>query len=382
VAAVVGDLFPPEQRASKQGLLGIVFGISQLCGPTLGGWITDHGPLLSGFVTQATRWRWLFYLNLPVGLLALLILAIFLPTHLSARSMPTTRHAAMARIDWPGAGLLVAATCSLLLGLSLGSTPIRGWASPAVIALLVASAVLCVLLLLVERKAVEPIMPLALFRKPIFAVDALQTLVQGMILIGVFIPLTLLLQGVLALSPTGTGALITALSISLTLEAALAGVSISRRKRYQLTAIVGAAIMTIGLFLLAGMAQPGSLLLVGLALVLVGLGAGSFFTIQIVAAQNAVPQTQLGIGTGVIRYLAQLGMTLGAALMGLVVNGALAGTTGASLPTTAPARLQLVGVLQHGFWVVLALSALLLLTTFLLKDAPGTQQSLKEAKEG
>ncbi len=205
------------------------------------------------------------------------------------------------------------------------------------IALLGASAVLYALFLLVERKATEPILPLVLFRKSIFAVDALQTLIQGMILIGIFIPLSLLLQGVLALSPTGTGALITALSVSLTLGAAGAGVSISRRKRYQLTAIVGAAIMTIGLFLLAGMAEPGSLLLIGLALFLVGLGAGSFFTIQMVVAQNAVPQTQLGIGTGVIRYLAQLGMTLGAALMGIVVNGALAGTTGASLPTTAPA---------------------------------------------
>ncbi len=377
VAAVIGDLFPPEQRASKQGLIGIVFGVAQLCGPTLGGWITDHGPLFSGFVTEATRWRWLFYLNLPVGLLTLLILGIFLPARPVGQAI---RHSTLARIDWFGAVLCVSATCSLLLGLSLGSGQNSAWTSRPLIALLGASAVLYALFLLVERKATEPILPLVLFRKSIFAVDALQTLIQGMILIGIFIPLSLLLQGVLALSPTGTGALITALSVSLTLGAAGAGVSISRRKRYQLTAIVGAAIMTIGLFLLAGMAEPGSLLLIGLALFLVGLGAGSFFTIQMVVAQNAVPQTQLGIGTGVIRYLAQLGMTLGAALMGIVVNGALAGTTGASLPTTAPAQLQLVGVLQHGFWVVLALSALLLLTTFLLKDAPGTQQSLKEAK--
>lgn len=378
VAAVIGDLFPPEQRASKQGLIGIVFGVSQLCGPTLGGWITDHGPLLSGFVTEATRWRWLFYLNLPVGLLALLILGVFLPTQpLAQPDEQTTRRFALARIDWFGAILLVVATCSLLLGLSIGNGQNQGWTSLPVIALLAASALFYALFLGIERKATEPVLPLNLFRQPIFAVDALQTLIQGMILIGVFIPLALFLQGVLALSPTGTGALITALSVSLTLGAALAGISISLRKRYQLTAIVGAAIMTLGLFLLTRMDESGNLFLIGFALVLVGLGAGSFFTIQMVVAQNAIPQTQLGVGTSVIRYLAQLGMTLGAALMGIVVNGPLAGDTGAGHPTSA-ARLALASVLQNGFWIVLALSALLLLTSFFLKDAPVTQQSLQE----
>lgn len=361
VAAVIGDLFPPEQRASKQGLIGIVFGVSQLCGPTLGGWMTDHGPLLSGFVTETTRWRWLFYLNLPVGLLALIVLGIFLPARPTDQ---TTRRSALARIDWFGAILLVAATCSLLLGLSLGSGQGRAWTSWPVIVLLAASALFSALFLGIERKATEPVLPLALFRQPIFAVDTLQTLLQGMILIGIFIPLSLFLQGVLALSPTGTGALLTTLSVSLTLGAALAGISISLRKRYQLTAIVGAAIMTLGLLLLTLLAQHGNLLLLGLALVLIGLGAGSFFTIQMVAAQNAIPQTQLGVGTGVIRYLAQLGMTLGAALMGVVVNGASA--------TTRPA---LSGVLQHGFWVVLLLSVLLLLSTFLLRDAPARPAS-------
>ena len=374
VITVIGDLFPPEERASKQALLGIVFGISQLCGPTLGGWITDHGPLIAGFVTEITRWRWLFYLNLPFGLLALLVLGIFLPSHLSACSMQTTRRSALGRIDWPGAGLLVAATCCLLLGLSLGSTQISAWTSLPVIVLLVAFAVFSVLFFAVERKAIDPIIPPELFRQQIFAVDALLTLVQGMILIGAFIPLSLFLQGVLALSPTGAGALITTLSVSLSLGAALAGASISIRKRYQMTAIMGAGIMMIGSFLLMRMTQQSSLLMIGLYLVLVGLGTGSFFAVQMVAAQNAIPQTHLGVGTGVIRYLNQLGLTLGAALMGIVVNSALTGKTGAGLPTTTAARLALAGVLQNGFWVVLALSALALLITFFLKDVPMTQQ--------
>ncbi len=138
-----------------------------------------------------------------------------------------------------------------------------------VIALLAASATLCVLFLVVERKAVEPILPLELFRHQIFAVDALLTLVQGMILVGCFIPLSLFLQGVLALSPTGAGALITALSVGLSVGAALAGASISIRKRYQMTAIIGAAIITIGSFLLMRMTQQSSLLIIGLSLALV-----------------------------------------------------------------------------------------------------------------
>jgi MFS family permease len=196
-----------------------------------------------------------------------------------------------------------------------------------------------------------------------------------MILIGVFLPLTLFLQGVLMLSPTGTGTLITALSISLTLGAALAGVSISQRKRYQLTAIAGAALMTAGVLLLLLMGATGNLTLIGLALVMVGLGTGSFFTIQMVVAQNAIPLSQLGVGIGVIRYLSQLGMTLGSALMGLIVNGALTGNTAASLSTTSTARIQLSGILQHGFGLVLVLSILILATTFFLKDVPHQQQA-------
>ncbi|MBO0779501.1 MAG: MFS transporter [Ktedonobacteraceae bacterium] len=365
VATVVGDLFSPEERASKQGLLGIVFGVSQLCGPTLGGWITDHGPLVAGLVAEDTRWRWLFYLNLPIGLLALLVLWIFLPGQVARRS-------GFGRIDWWGAGLLVVATCSLLLGLSARSSD---WTSPPVIALFVAAVVFYVLFFIVERKAVEPIIPLGLLWHRIFGVDALLTFIQGMVLIAVFIPLSLFLQGVLTLSPTEAGVLITVLSVSLSLGAALAGGIISLRKRYQMAAIVGAVMMTVGALLLAimSMTQQSNILLIGFYLVLVGLGTGSFFAIQMVVAQNVIPQTQLGVGSGVIRYLSQLGLTLGAALMGIVVNGAVAGDMGTGLPATNAARLALSGVLQNGFGVVLVLSVLVLIATLFLKDVPGAQ---------
>jgi MFS family permease len=185
----------------------------------------------------------------------------------------------------------------------------------------------------------------------------------------------LFLQGVLALSPTAAGALITALAVSLTLGAVLAGMSISLRKRYQLTAITGAVMMTAGVLLLLLMGATSNLLLIGLALVLIGLGAGSFFTIQMVVAQNAIPLSHLGVGIGVIRYLSQLGMTLGAALMGLIVNGAIAGNTDASLPTSSATRVQLSGVLQHGFGMVLVLCIMILVTTLFLKDVPRIDQT-------
>ncbi len=196
-----------------------------------------------------------------------------------------------------------------------------------------------------------------------------------------FIPLSLFLQGVLAFSPTSAGALITALSFSLTLGAALAGGIISIHKRYQVTTIVGAAIMTLGIFLITRMTQQSSTLMIGLCLVLVGLGAGSFFAVRVVAAQNALPKAQLGVGAGVIRYCMQLGQPLGAALMSIVVNSALAGKTEAFLPTTTTARLALAGVLQNGFWVVLVLSMIALVTTFFLKDVPMTHQAREAAEQ-
>ncbi len=368
VFTVVGDLFPPEERASKQGMLGIVFGILNLLGPTLGGLITEHGPLLFNLITETTRWRWIFYINLPIGLIALV-------ANLSEKSTQASGWAAIRRIDFLGALLIIAATCCLLFGLTIGSTRPSAWASPEVIGLLVSSVILYILFVVVEGKASEPILPLDLFRIQIFAADALLTLVQGMVLIAIGVAMQLFLQGVMMLSPTGAGAVMTAMSAALPIGAALGTIFISIRKRYQLMLIIGMVLMTGSIFLLTHMTQETSVLQVIISLVLVGLGTGSFFSVQMLAAQNALPPRHLGTGTGVIRYLGQLGPTLGAVFIGIVVNSALAGNAFTSMPTTSAQRLALAGALQNGFLVILVLSVMALLITFFLKDAPITPES-------
>jgi MFS family permease len=370
VFTVVGDLYPPEQRASKQGLLGIVFGVSNLVGPTLGGQITEHGPLLTGFVNETTRWRWIFYINLPIGIVALLALVRFLPSNLSEHAVRERGWAAVRRIDWLGASLIVAATSCLLFGLTLGSA--RTAAAQQAPGLLVA-AVLYLLLLLVESKVAEPILPLRLLRIQIFAADAMLTLIQGMVLIGVGITMQLFLQGVMELSPTSAGAVMTAMSISIPIGAGLATFVVTTRKRYQSLIILGMALLTGSVFLLTRVHQETSLLLIILALALVGLSTGTFFAVQMSAAQNVLPPANLGIGTGMIRYLGQLGPTLGVALVGVVVNSALTAEGFTGLPTTVAGQMALAGALQTGLFVLLALGGAALVTSLFLKDAPMKQ---------
>jgi EmrB/QacA subfamily drug resistance transporter len=241
---VVADLFPPAERVRWQSLFGVVYGFANLVGPTLGGWLTDHGPLVGTLVTETTRWRWVFYVNLPVGILALAALLIYPPSNISARSSDYTGWAAVRRIDVLGAGLSAAATICLLLGLTWGSSATYAWSSPQVIGILVSAVTLFGAFLIAERFAVEPMLPLDLFRNQVFAVAALLSLLQLMVLVGLIVYLPLFLQGVLGVSATSAGAVITPMTVSSVLGAALAGFTITILKRYQLITILSALIMT------------------------------------------------------------------------------------------------------------------------------------------
>src|SRR5579884_3004495 len=168
VFTVVGDIFPPAERAKWQGIFGVVYGFSSVVGPSLGGWLTDHGPLLGSLVVDSTRWRWVFYINLPIGVLALAALLIYLPTSISERGSRFTGLAAIRRIDFVGAALAAAATVCLLLGLTWGGDATYAWNSPQVIGTLVASGVLYALFFIAERYAAEPVLPLSLFRNQVF----------------------------------------------------------------------------------------------------------------------------------------------------------------------------------------------------------------------
>ena len=271
-------------------------------------------------VTDTTRWRWVFYINIPVGIIVLAALLIYLPANISARTNRHTGWAAVRRIDFLGAVLSATATISLLLGLTWGSNGTYDWNSPQVIGILVAAIVLFATFVIAERFAVEPILPLNLFRNRVFAVASFLSLAQLMVLVGLLIYLPLFLQGVLGVSATSSGAVITPMTVSSVIGAALAGLAITIFKRYRLITIVSSFVMTVGVFLLILMTPTTGLLVVVIFMVIAGIGLGPFFSVLTIAAQNALPRTRLGIGTSAVRYLGQLGSVLGVAIVGTVVN--------------------------------------------------------------
>ena len=422
VFTVVGDIFPPAERARWQGIFGAVYGFSSVVGPTAGGWLTDHGPLLGHFVTNATRWRWVFYVNLPIGLVALAALLIYLPRNISVRSTRYQGWAAVKRIDFLGAALASAATICLLLGLTWGSDQTNAWGSAQVVGVLVAAGVLYVAFFFTERTAVEPILPLDLFRNQVFTAASVLSLVTGAALLSLVIYLPLFLQGVLRESATNSGLVITPLTISLTLGATFCAIAIARAGRYQIFTIVGACVLTVGVFLMTLWTSATSLLTASVEMVIAGFGLGVFFAVLTLAVQNALPRTRLGVGTGAVTYLRALGQTLGVAIVGTVVNNTIASDIQHRLPAAAkqfipppalkaftnpqvlisqdyhnqvvarahqsapPAfqgqvdtllaqifsalRQSLATAIQHGYIVVLCFCVVIVVATFFLKDVP------------
>ncbi len=376
IATVMADLFPPDQRAKWSGLFGLVYGVSSLSGPVIGGWLTEHGPLLGRIVTEQTRWRWIFYINVPVGLIAVAALLIFLPATLSIRTSTWNGWKSVRQIDFLGATFCAAATICLLLGLTWGGEQISAWTSPRVLAMLAAGILLLVLFLFTERKASEPILPLDLFRNSIFSVSATLALLQNMTLLGLALYLPLFFQGVLAIAPTSAGLIMTPFSVSMVVGAILSTQVIGRLKRYRVVGIVAALLMSIGAFLITRMTPGTGIALAISILVLTGIGIGPFFSLPMVAVQNALPPDQLGVSTAGLRYLGQLGASLGIAIVGTVVNSSVSSDLMKNLPTTATSRLALSAALQHGFLAVLIFALVALIATFFLKEIP-----LKSAQE-
>lgn len=423
VFTIVGDIFPPAERAKWQGLFGAVYGLSSVVGPSLGGWLTDHGPLVGSLVTDTTRWRWIFVVNLPLGVLALLALAIFLPKNISVRTSTLTGWAAIRRIDFLGAILSAAATVCLLLGLTWGSNSVFAWNSPQVLGVLAGAGVLYILFVVNERFAPEPIVPLNLFRNQIFTVTALLSLLQLMILVGLTIYLPLYLQGVLGVSASNSGLVITPMTLAAVVGSGVAGVVMARSKRYRFVAIIGAVVLTVGTLLMTQLTTTTPVGLLTIFMIIGGLGLGTFFGLLALAAQNALPRAQLGVGTAAVRYMGQVGGVLGVAIIGAVVNGALSNDLTprlaripniSAMPTSvvnaatnpqvlvnSDYRIGLVqGVLQHtppqypsaaattlnqifdalkhsltvgivdGIWVTAGLCILMVILTFVLREKP------------
>ena len=344
VFTVVGDIFPPAERARWQGIFASVYGFSSVVGPTIGGWLTDNGPIVGNLITNETRWRWVFYVNIPIGILALAVLLIYLPANISTRSNQLRGWAALRRVDFIGAILASGATICLLLGLTWGGNQTYDWTSPQVIGILAASCVLYIAFFITERFVAEPILPLNLFRNQVFAADMLLGLVAGMTLLGLVIYLPLFLQGVLGESATNSGLVITPMTVSITVGSAGAGIVIAKMQRYQLITILGAIITTAGVFLMTLMTPSTTLLEAWRNMIIAGVGIGVFFSVMTLAVQNALPRTRMGVGTGAITYIRALGQTLGVAIVGSVVNNTIASDILTRIPASTVKQLTPAGL--------------------------------------
>ena len=265
--AAVGDIIAPRDRGRYQGLFGAVFGIS-----------TVIGPLLGGFFVDSLSWRWIFYVNLPLGLAALVVIGMAFP----ARTKQV-HH----RIDYLGAAVLAAGLSAIVLFTSLGGTS-YAWGSSFIIALMIASVAMLVLFPFVEARAAEPILPLALFRNRTFVVTSAVGFIIGLALFGAVTFLPLYLQVVKGHSPTVSGLLITPMMAGLLVTSILSGNLISRFGHYRPFPIAGTAIMAAGLFLLSTISVSTPTLRTAGFMVVLGLGLGMVMQVLVLAVQNSV----------------------------------------------------------------------------------------------
>lgn len=302
VFTVLADIFPPEQRIRLQGVFGGVFGLSSVIGPTLGGWLTD-GP----------GWRWVFYVNLPVGILAVAVVALGLPY---VRSRASWRQ-----IDFLGGGVLAAGLVPLLIALSITNS--HAWTSPEVLGLLALAGVVLVAFFFVERRASEPIVPFRLFKINAFTITVIIAFFTAFGMFGSIIFVPLIYQGVLGVSATNSGQLLTPMVLGLLVFSIICGQLMIRIRRYRVLAIAGASAVVVGLVLLAQVSVGTSQWEVVRDLVIIGAGLGTTFPLTINVVQSALSGKMVGVATSQVQFWRNLGGTIGTAVLGSVLANRL-----------------------------------------------------------
>jgi EmrB/QacA subfamily drug resistance transporter len=303
--AIIGDLFSPAERGRWQGIFGAVFGLASVVGPLLGGYLTDHA-----------SWRWNFYINVPVGIVAFFMISTFMP-HIDTSKI-------RQRIDYWGAALLSGGLAGLLLGFVWGGAQ-YAWASPQVIGIFLFAAVCLIAFISVEYKhAKDPILPLDLFKNSTFSLSMLIVFLIGIAMFGAILYIPLFAQDVLGRTATNSGVILMPMVLSLVTVSIIAGQVVSRTGRYKAMAVFGMAAITAGLLWLGtvGIETTGAQLTIHMIVVGVGLGLG--MPIFNLIVQNAFPHSRLGVATASTQLFRSIGATIGVAVMGSILNNRLA----------------------------------------------------------
>jgi EmrB/QacA subfamily drug resistance transporter len=341
--AVVGVIVPPRDRGRYQGLIGAVFGSASIIGPAVGGLIVDH-----------TTWRWIFYVNLPVGALALAVISVTMP-----------RRAARAEraIDWTGAVLLALCTTPLLLGLVWGGRD-YAWTSGHVVGALSLSAVAFGAFVVHERRVAEPILPFSLLRNRVVASSIASIALVGMAMFGTISFVPLFVQGVIGTSATSSGVVLTPLLLGAVTASFLSGQWVSRSGRTRPNAIAGAIVLTAGMVLLWRMDAHTTNGQAARNMVVVGVGLGLMIQVFVLTVQNAVSRAVIGSATALTQFARSIGGTLGVTIMGVIVNQNLpprVGNGGFVVHRLhGAARVALAHALRPAFFAGMCVSALVL----------------------
>ena len=305
--AVVADVIPPRQRGKIQGVFGAVFGVA-----------TVVGPLLGGFIVENLSWRWIFIINLPIGILALAVIAF---------ALRSRRDRVPHKIDYFGFVLLTAALSSFVLGTSLGGTTFP-WVSVQILGLIAFAAVALVMFIAVEARAAEPVLPLTLFRNNVFVVSNSVAFLVGMAMFGSITFLPLFLQTAKGISPTSSALQLLPMMVGLISASMLAGLFMSRTGRYKILPIVATAFLLGGMLLLGRMGLDTPDWQVALYMLLVGIGIGPVNSVGITAIQNAVPRELVGVATAGATLFRQIGGSIGVSVFGAIFSSGLASRLG------------------------------------------------------